>query len=91
MFDEVYGEHYRAICPILRRRPKEILKTAMLLFARYVDAATTFAGNCGSGGGASHDNDWDRDPKEDNIRWVRRCFHRAHELYTTPRKWRMRR
>ena len=28
-----------------------ILKTAMLLFAGYVDGATTFAENCGGGGG----------------------------------------
>ena len=30
-------------------------------------------------------------PKEDDIRWTRRCFHRARVLYTTPRKLGMRR
>ena len=60
--------------------------TGMRLFAGYVDGATTFAENCGGGGGASRDNDWGPDPKEDDIRWARRCFHRAHELYATPRK-----
>lgn len=58
----------------------------MRLFAGYVDGATTFAENCGGGGGTSHDNDWGRDPKEDDIRWARLCFHRAHELVATPRE-----
>ena len=32
--------------------------------------------------GAFHDTDRGRDPKEDDIRWASRCFHRAYELYT---------
>lgn len=89
---KVFSNEFRRSDPAYS--PEEvrgILKTALLLFAGYVDGATTFAENCGGGGGASHDNDWGRDPKEDDIRWARRCFHHAHELYTTPRKRGMRR
>ena len=68
-----------------------ILKTAFLLFAGYVDAATTFAQNCG-GGGSAPDPNWGRDQNEDDILWVRRCFRKAREMVTTPvRRWGMRR
>ena len=60
-----------------------ILRTAFLLFAGYVDAATTFAQNCG-GGGSSPDRNWGRDKNEDDILWARRCFRKAREMVTTP-------
>ena len=60
-----------------------ILKTAFLLFAGYVDAATTFAQNCG-GGGSAPDQNWGRDKNEDDILWARRCFRKAREMVTTP-------
>ena len=60
-----------------------ILKAAFLLFAGYVDAATTFAQNCG-GGGSAPDPNWGRDKNEDDILWARRCFRKAREMVTTP-------
>ena len=59
------------------------LKAAFLLFAGYVDAATTVAQNCG-GGGSVPDQNWGRDKNEDDILWARRCFRKAREMVTTP-------
>ena len=60
-----------------------ILRTAFLLFADYVDAATSFAQNCG-GGGSAPDPNWGRDKNEEDILWARRCFRKAREMVTTP-------
>jgi len=60
------------------------LWTAFLLFANQVDAATTFAQNCGGGGGSAPDPNWGRDKNEDDILWARRCFRKAREMVTTP-------
>ena len=54
-----------------------------ILFAGQVDAATTFAQNCG-GGGSVPDQNWGRDKNEDDILWARRCFRKAREMVTTP-------
>ncbi len=66
-----------------------IFKTAMLLFANYVVAATTFAENCG-GGVSSPDSNWGRDKNEEDILWARRCCRMAREMVTTPRRRGMR-
>ena len=58
-------------------------RTVFLLFAGYVDAATSFAQNCG-GGGSAPDQDWGRDKNEDDVLWARRCFRKAREMVTTP-------
>jgi hypothetical protein len=60
-----------------------IFRTAFLLFAGYVDAATSFAQKCG-GGGSAPDQNWGRDKNEDDILWARRCFRKAREMVTTP-------
>lgn len=60
-----------------------MFRTAFLLFANQVDAATTFAQNCG-GGGSAPDKDWGRDENEEDILWARRCFRKAREMVTTP-------
>ena len=60
-----------------------IFRTAFLLFVGQVDAATTFAQNCG-GGGSAPDQDWGRDKNEDDILLARRCFRKAREMVTTP-------
>ena len=68
-----------------------IFRTAFLLFAGYVDAATSFAQNCG-GGGSAPDQNWGRDKNEDDILWAHRCFRKAREMVTTPViKWGRRR
>jgi hypothetical protein len=66
-----------------REETSQIFRTAFLLFAGYVDAATTFAQNCG-GGGSAPDQNWGRDKNEDDILWARRCFRKAREMVTTP-------
>ncbi len=66
-----------------REESSNIFRTAFLLFAGYVDAATTFAQNCG-GGGSAPDKDWGPDQNEDDILWARRCFRKAREMITTP-------
>ena len=66
-----------------REETSQIFRTAFLLFAGYVDAATTFAQNCG-GGGSAPDQNWGRDKNEDDILWARRCFSKAREMVTTP-------
>ena len=60
-----------------------IFRTAFLLFVGQVDAATTFAQNCG-GGGSAPDQNWGRDKNEDYILWARRCFRKALEMVITP-------
>ena len=76
---------------VFAEESSNIFRTAFLLFAGYVDAATTFAQYCG-GGGFAPDQNWGRDKKEDDILWARRCFRKAREMVTTPvKKWGMRR
>ena len=60
-----------------------IFRTAFLLFVGQVDAATSFAQNCG-GGGSAPDQNWGRDKNEDDVLWARRCFRKAREMVTTP-------
>lgn len=59
---------------------EKVLHTALLLFAGYVDGATTIAENCG-GGGKSSSDDWGRKPNENDLRWAHRCIQRAQELH----------
>ncbi|MBR6466510.1 MAG: hypothetical protein IKS82_08755, partial [Bacteroidales bacterium] len=66
-----------------REETSQIFRTAFLLFAGYVDTATSFAQNCG-GGGSTPDQNWGRDKNEDDILWTRRCFRKAREMVTTP-------
>ena len=66
-----------------REECSHIFRTAFLLFAGYVDAATSFAHNCG-GGGSAPDQNWGRDKNEDDILWAHRCFRKAREMVTTP-------
>ena len=63
-----------------------IQKTALLLFANYLDAATTIAAqNGGGGGGNSQTSGWGRDKDEDELSWAHRCAMMANKL-CRPRK-----
>ena len=62
---------------------EQIMHCALLLFAGYVDQATTFAEGCGGGGGGSQMK-WGRDDDEDDIAWARRCMMMAHKMIKTP-------
>lgn len=62
----------------------DVQKTALLLFAGYVDAATTIAARSGGGGGGQTSG-WGRDKDEDELSWAYRCAIMANRL-CSPRK-----
>ncbi len=72
--------------PFLRQEMKEqdaetdmdithVAKVALLLFASYVDAATSISESCGGGGGVSSGRGKRDD--EDDLKWLRRCARQA--------------
>lgn len=66
----------------------EMQKTAVLLFAGYVDAATVMSESHG-GGGSALSSGWGRDKDEDEREWVRRCARMAMEMHRPQRRgWR---
>ena len=59
---------------------EDIQKTALLLFAEYLDGATSMAAS--SGGGGSDMSGWGKDKKdEDEREWAKRCAQMANHLY----------
>ncbi len=62
----------------------DVQKTAILLFAEYIDAATTIAAQSGGGGGGATSG-WGRDKDEDHLSWAHRCSIMANRL-CRPRK-----
>ena len=65
-------------------KPEHIFQTAVLLFAGYVDGATTIADNCG-GAGSSATDDWGKKkPDENDIAFAKRCLARAQQLHVRP-------
>ena len=65
-------------------KPEHVLQTSMLLFAGFVDGATTIADNCG-GAGSSATDDWGKKkPDEDDMAFAKRCLERARQLHTRP-------
>lgn len=66
----------------------DMQKTAVLLFAGYVDAATTISESHG-GGGSAPSSGWGRDKDEDECEWARRCARMAMEMNRPQRRgWR---
>jgi len=66
----------------LSEHGEDVMQCAMLLFAGYVDQATTFAE--GSGGGSSNSQlKWGRDEDEDDRAWAHRCILMAHRMVKT--------
>ncbi len=61
----------------------DIRRTALLLFANYLDAATTVAAQSGGGGQTSG---WGRDKDEDERSWAHRCAMMANRLCAPRRK-----
>jgi len=59
--------------------PEDVIKTAVLLFLGYVDAATTISQSCG-GGGSQPESGWGRKEDEDDMEWARRCRMMAHNM-----------
>ncbi len=63
----------------MSRRGMQIVTCAALLSMGLVDQATTFAQNCGGGGGHAHGR-WGRDPEEDERAWLLRCLARSRQM-----------
>ena len=59
---------------------ENIAHTAMLLFAGYIDAATTMSESCGGGGGSSPESGWGKKDDEDERAYARRCLQMAHSM-----------
>ena len=59
-----------------------VAHTAMLLFAGYIDAATSMSESCGGGGGSAPESGWgkDKDEDEDERAYARRCLKMAHSM-----------
>ena len=57
-------------------------KTAFLLLANYLDAATEIAESCG--GGASTESNWGRKDDEEEIEWARHCARQARQMHQRP-------
>ena len=58
---------------------ENISHVAMLLFAGYVDAATSMSVSCG-GGGSSVSSGWGKKDDEDDRQYARRCLQMAHAI-----------
>lgn len=56
----------------------DLQRTAVLLFAGYLDAATQMSES--SGGGGSTPDGWGRDKDEDDLEWARRCTRMASHM-----------
>ena len=79
---EVADNIIRKECSLDEAHPlakiEEIQHTALLLFAGYLDAATSMAAS--SGGGGSDTGGWGRDKDEDELEWARRCTRMANSM-----------
>ena len=60
---------------------ENIAHTAMLLFAGYIDAATSMSESCGGGGGPTPESGWGKKDDEDERAFARRCLLMAHSMY----------
>jgi hypothetical protein len=63
---------------------ERIADVALLLFANYIEAATSVA-ESGGGGSGSPAADWGRKRDEDEENWWRRCAWTAYQMVTTPK------
>jgi len=59
---------------------ENVVHTAMLLFAGYIDAATSMSESCG-GGGSAPESGWGKKDDEDERAYARRCHQMAHSMY----------
>ena len=59
---------------------ENVAHVAMLLFAGYIDAATSMSESCGGGGGSAPESGWDKKDDEDERMFARRCLQMAHSI-----------
>lgn len=72
VFDEEFGSLDEEV------KQTNVLKVAVLLFAGYLDAATSMSAS--SGGGGSPSDGWDKDKDDDERNWAIRCTRMAKWL-----------
>jgi hypothetical protein len=65
----------------------KVAHTAMLLFAGYIDAATSMSESCG-GCGSAPESDWSKKDDEDERTYARRCLNMAHSMCKPKAKYR---
>ena len=65
-----------------------VAHTAMLLFAGYIDAATSMSESCGGGGGSAPESGWGKKDDEDERTYARRCLNMAHSMCKPKAKYR---
>ena len=70
-------------CDVDKDTTENTANVAMLLFANYIDAATSMSESCG-GGGSAPTSGWGKD-KDDDWEWAKRCAQMAHSMVTTPK------
>ena len=58
---------------------ENVAHVAMLLFAGYIDAATSMSESCG-GGGSAPESGWSKKDDEDDLLFARRCLRMAHSM-----------
>ena len=79
---EAADEIIRKECAIPQENPfatiEDVQKTALLLFAGYLDGATTMSAS--GGGGGSDMSGWGRGKDEDDLQWARRCARMANNM-----------
>lgn len=76
-FDEVFN--YREIL-----NWQELTETAVALFVQLITPPIDVASS--GGGGSSNDNDWGRDPREEELEWARRCAQMAKKMIRPARR-----
>lgn len=59
---------------------ENVAHTATLLFAGYIDAATSMSESCGGGGGSVPESGWGKKDDEDERMFARRCLQMAHSM-----------
>ena len=72
VFDEEFGSLDE------EAKQTDVLKVAVLLFAGYLDAATSMSAS--SGGGGSPGGGWGKDKDDDERKWAIRCARMAKWL-----------
>ena len=78
-FNEAQVPEYNEVASV-----DDISHVAMLLFAGYIDAATSMSESCGGGGGSAPSSDWGRKDDEDERAFARRCLQMAHSMCKPP-------
>ena len=60
---------------------ENVAHTAILLFAGYIDVATSMSESCGGGGGSTPESAWGKKDDEDERAYARRCLQMVHSMY----------